>query len=94
MPKDSAPRITLYSKSDCHLCDIAKERIENVRRQTHFELNIVDITTDPDLFEKYQERIPVVFINNKEAYVYRVSEKGLLKKLGAQKPWWKRLLGR
>ena len=87
--------VTLYSKPDCHLCDIAKERILNAQKQIYFDLKTIDITTDSDLFETYKERIPVVLVNGEEAYAYRVSEKGLIKKIRADSlPWWKRLLGR
>ena len=73
--------IRIYSKPDCHLCDIAKARVENVRRRVEFDLQVVDISNDPDLLEKYEQRIPVVTIDGKEAFVYRVSEKQLEKRL-------------
>ena len=88
------PRVTLYSKPDCHLCDIAKARIANVRKRVSFALETVDITTHPDLFERHKERIPVVLINGEEAFVYRVSEKHLTRKLRALHPRssiWERL---
>lgn len=75
------PTVTLYSKSDCHLCDIAKEKIEAARRQVEFNLETVDITTRPDLWERYRERIPVVLVNGQEAFVYRVSELRLVRLL-------------
>jgi len=91
MPKPSTlPRITIYSKPDCHLCDIARERIDNVQKQYSFEIETIDITTSETLLEQYGERIPVVCINGEEAYVYRVSQKGLAKKLSAlisRKSW-------
>ena len=78
--------ITLYSKADCHLCDIAKERIANVQKSEFFELETVDITEDSELLERYKERIPVVVLNDKEIFVYRVSEKQLRKKIRALSP--------
>ena len=89
-------RVTIYSKPDCHLCDIAKARVENVRQRIPFEIETIDITTDPDLFEAHSERIPVIFVNGEETFVYRISEKILEKKLRTiQSPsWWTRLIGR
>jgi hypothetical protein len=46
-----------------------------------FDLQVVDISTDPDLIEKYAQRIPVVTIGDEEAFAYRVSEKLLEKRL-------------
>jgi len=80
------PLVTLYSKPDCHLCNIAKERLANVRKRIPFNLETVDITTDPDLFETYKERIPVVLVNGEETAVYRISEKHLTRKLRACSP--------
>lgn len=81
------PRITLYSKADCHLCDAAKERIEEVRGRVAFDLDIVDIANDSDLMDRHGERIPVVELDGKELFVYRVNSKVLEKKLrGAPSP--------
>jgi glutaredoxin len=75
------PTVTIYSKPDCHLCDIAKERIAAARQHVEFNLETVDITTRADLWERYRERIPVVLINGEETFVYRVNEQELLRRL-------------
>ncbi|OGG46251.1 MAG: hypothetical protein A3F84_23775 [Candidatus Handelsmanbacteria bacterium RIFCSPLOWO2_12_FULL_64_10] len=72
-------KVTIYSRPDCHLCEIAKERVENVRREAPFEVEEVDITSDSALRERYGERIPVVAVEGEEVCVYRVSER-LLKR--------------
>lgn len=91
------PVVTLYSKPDCHLCEVARERIAGVQKQVPFALETVDITGDPALYEQYKERIPVVLVNGEEAFVYRVSEKYLARKLRALSPresLWARMKGR
>ncbi|HCR18643.1 MAG TPA: glutaredoxin family protein [Candidatus Latescibacteria bacterium] len=75
------PVVTLFSKPDCHLCDIAKARIESARESEAFELEMINIAEDPKLIEKYGERIPVVLLNGEEVFVYRVSEKQLRNKI-------------
>lgn len=72
-------KVTIYSRPDCHLCEIARGRVENVRREVGFEVEEVDIRSDPVLMERYGERIPVVAVEGEEVCVYRVSEK-LLKR--------------
>ncbi len=74
-------KVRILSKPDCHLCDIAKERIERVRSLIPFDLEEIDISVDSDLYDSYKERIPVVEIDGEEVFVYRVSEKILLKRL-------------
>ena len=54
------PTLTLYTKPDCCLCDEAREALERVRGRAPFDLEVVDISTDPELRERYGERIPVV----------------------------------
>ena len=74
-------KVVIYSKQDCHLCEIAKERVERVREKVSLDLEMVDITTSDDLMTRYGEKIPVVEVDGEEAFVYRVSEKLLLKRL-------------
>lgn len=90
------PTVTLYSKPDCHLCDIAKERVDRVRSRLSFDLHIIDITTTEDLMTRYGERIPVIHIDGEELFAYRVNEKVLARKLeasGAKAAGWSRHLG-
>ena len=87
------PIVTIYSKSDCHLCDIAKARVDRVRSRLSFDLDIIDITRDEDLMTRYGERIPVVDIDGEELFAYRVHEKILARRLeasGAQPTGWRR----
>ena len=74
-------KVTIYSKPDCHLCDIAKERVLNVQKKIPFELEMIDIRGTQVLFDRYCERIPVIAVNQEEVFEYRVSEKILAKKL-------------
>ena len=73
--------VTIYSKPDCHLCDIAKERVLKVQKKIPFDLKFVDIRGTQALFDQYCEKIPVVSVDQEEVFVYRVSEKLLAKKL-------------
>lgn len=75
------PRVTIYSKPDCHLCDVAKERVNRIRLGVTFDLETVDISSDASLDEHYGEKIPVVFIDDDEIFAYRVNDKVLRRKL-------------
>lgn len=74
-------RVTIYSKTDCDLCEIAKERVENVRRSVPFCLEEVDVGDDPRLYDRYGERVPVVTVDGEAVCVYRVNEKLLARKV-------------
>ncbi len=73
--------IEIMTKHDCCLCDDAKEIIEQVIADMPAELKMTDIESDPELFERYKERIPVVLINGEESFVYKVHPITLRKKL-------------
>jgi len=69
------------TKKGCTLCDEAKEIIEGVIAEIPAELKMTDIEADPELFERYQGKIPVVLINGEESFVYKVHPITLRKKL-------------
>jgi glutaredoxin len=55
------PRVVLYARPDCHLCDEARAGLERLRSDgLDFEVDEVDIETDDDLHARFLERIPVV----------------------------------
>lgn len=66
--------ITIYSKKDCHLCDIAKERLLKIQHEIPFSLTEIDIENDKSAFEKYKYLIPVLEIDGEIAFNYRINE--------------------
>ncbi|HWP48814.1 MAG TPA: glutaredoxin family protein [Candidatus Limnocylindrales bacterium] len=75
-------KVTIYTKKDCCLCETAKEVIKKVQADyPTMEIYEVDVTSDTDLYQRFQYEIPVVFIENEKAFRYKVSEKLLRKKL-------------
>ena len=81
-PGRPEPRVTLYGKPDCCLCDEARAAVEAVRRTHRFELEEVDVSLDPVLQGHYGERIPVVAIDGEEAFELHVDPRALAKRLG------------
>jgi glutaredoxin len=63
-PKTSPlPKVTFYTKAGCHLCEEAREMLDDIAAQTEFELTEIDIRSNPDIFEEYRYRIPVIIID-------------------------------
>ncbi len=71
------PRVTLYTRKGCHLCDDAKQ----VLRDAGLAIEEVDIDQDPELQSRYNEEVPVVFLNGKKAFKYRVDPAELRRRL-------------
>ena len=73
--------ITIYSKPGCHLCDRAKEVIDRCRAKVEFAIEIVDISQNPELLERYRDDIPVILLDGNEIARHFVRERKLLELL-------------
>ena len=73
--------IEILTKSDCSLCDNMKEVVNRVLADYPLKLVTTDIESDPTLYEKFKERIPVLKINGIESFVYKTNEVTLRHKL-------------
>jgi glutaredoxin len=77
-------RVVLYRAEGCHLCERALRIVEDVRAEVPFELETVDIGSDPELDARYREWLPVLEIDGERAFVYYVDSGALRRKLAAQ----------
>ena len=73
--------VVLYTRQGCHLCDEAKEEIERLKSAAEFRLVILDVDLDPELQARFNDQVPVVFINGRKAFKYRVDPKQFLRRL-------------
>jgi glutaredoxin len=80
------PRVTLYGKPGCHLCDEARAAVRRVRADQAFDLEEVDISLDPVLHRRYGERIPVLALDGEELFDYFVDEPVLRERLDRVNP--------
>jgi len=62
----SRPRLTLYGKPGCHLCEDARAAVLSLREELDFELEEVDVSLDARLHRVYGERIPVLAIDGED----------------------------
>jgi glutaredoxin len=65
-------KVTVYSRSGCHLCEIAIDRIKSIMDELKFELDIKLIDNDIKLQEEYGEQVPVILIEGKVHDYWRV----------------------
>jgi glutaredoxin len=75
------PRLTLITRVDCHLCDVAKEEIASVAAQAGVEYRVVDVDSDPALQAEYWDRVPVILLDGREHGYWRVEQERLLRDL-------------
>jgi len=78
------PKVTLYTRAGCCLCDDAKQVLLAARRCADFDYEEIDIDRDAGLVRRYNDEVPVIAINGAKAFKYRVDMNEFLKKLAAR----------
>lgn len=77
------PRITLISKSGCHLCHLAAQVIARVADDVGVGWQERDITDIPDPDPNWWEQVPVTLVDGQQHDYWRVSERRLREALAA-----------
>lgn len=65
-------KVTIYSRTGCHLCEIAIDQIRTVKQDINFDIEIKLIDKDLELEKKYGEQVPVILIDDKIHDYWRV----------------------
>jgi glutaredoxin len=64
--------VTVYSRKNCHLCDVAIESLETVKSELKFEIDKIYIDGNTELINKYGEEVPVIHIDGIHHDIFRV----------------------
>lgn len=67
--------LTLYTRTGCHLCEVAKTQLEPLLREFSVVLREIDVDTDPALAARFSEEVPVLFLGARKVAKYRVDMK-------------------
>jgi glutaredoxin len=81
----SRPLVTLYTRAGCHLCDEAKKVIDAARLRAEFDYEERDIDAAPELRRLYNEEVPVIAIDGRKAFKYRLDMNEFLKRLAVRR---------
>jgi len=76
-----AHKVIVYSRKGCHLCEEVKQSLSRLADRAAFTWREVDIDEDAELREKYNEEVPVVFVDGRKAFKYHMSERQFLERL-------------
>jgi glutaredoxin len=80
---DVPRQVLVYTRKGCHLCEIVKESIVKLARRGGFVWREVDVDTDEQLRRQFNDEVPVVFIDGRKAFKYRMDEREFLRKLAS-----------
>ena len=75
-------RLKLYTRRDCCLCEEMKKVIQELQTEIPTEVEEIDVDSEPELAKVFGHEVPVLFINGRKAFKYRVTRKELRKRLG------------
>ncbi len=75
--------VILYTRKGCHLCEIVKESLVKLQRRGSFTWREIDVDSDAQIRQIYNDEVPVVFINGRKAFKYRMDEQDFLRKLAS-----------
>lgn len=79
------PKVTLFTRKGCHLCEKGKEVIEDLRKSIDFIYEENDIDQRDEWTEKYGLMIPVVMIDDVEIQFGIIDKKTIWKALSRPK---------
>ena len=71
------PRVVVYGKPGCHLCEDAERVIAEVCAETGEQWRGVYISADDTLMRTYREQIPVTFVDGAQHDFWRVDPQRL-----------------
>ena len=71
------PRLTLYSRAGCHLCEIMLEAVRAICADSGVALEVIDVDTDPHLAARHGARVPVLAVDGREVCHFHLDEAAL-----------------
>jgi hypothetical protein len=78
------PKLTLYTRKDCCLCVEMKAVIEEIAAKTPVAIDEIDIDQSVELRTQFAHEIPLLCIDGRKAFKFRVTAKQLERRLRRQ----------
>ena len=79
---DGVIRLTLISRTYCHLCEDMAEAVTPLLDEYGIEMEVVDVDGDPELEARFGEFVPVLLAGNTELSRFRLDISKLRDYLG------------
>ena len=77
--------LVLYKRKDCGLCEEMKQVIGQLAIRFPMNVQERDIDSSAELQKRFGNEVPVLFINGRKTFKYRMTTKELEKALKKQK---------
>jgi glutaredoxin len=83
----AAPTIELLTRPGCSLCTTAREVVARVAGERDLPWSEQDVDADPELADRFGDRVPVVLLDGREHAYWRVDEQRLRLALRGIRSW-------
>ena len=77
-------KITLYTRTECHLCEEAKAAM--MRHFPDLAIEEIDVDTNPELIRQYGEEVPVGYLEETKVFKFHLDVKRLRRLLNETDP--------
>ncbi len=74
-------KVLLYKTENCKLCDEAESALLELKREKKFFLERITLEPNTELFERFGNKVPIVFINDKMVFEFKLDKASFLRKL-------------
>ena len=71
-PAARPPRLTLYSRAHCHLCEEMEAGLRGMQPRFSFTVKVVDVDRDPALAARFGTEVPVLVHGARELCRHRI----------------------
>jgi glutaredoxin len=85
--------ILVYTRQHCCLCEKMKQVVHPIAQKHFVPVKEIDVDGSPELKDKYTNEVPVLFINGRKAFKYRVTARALEARLVQAQTLQRRKLG-
>lgn len=75
------PRLDLYVRRDCHLCEDMLDQLRSLENQYRFNIDVRDVDARADWQAQFDTKVPILFLEDREICRYFLDQAGLLSAL-------------
>lgn len=76
------PVLRLYTRENCHLCDVMKQELRELEDSYHFRFEVHDVDAQKGSREKYNDLVPVLLWGQDIVCYHRLDKRLLARALG------------
>lgn len=80
----SRPVLRLYTRAECHLCDVMKQELRGLQDQYGFHFEVHDVDAQQGSREKYNDLVPVLLWGQDIICYHRLDKRLLAAALGVE----------